>query len=99
MSTAAATKVRLSTFADTTVAMPASVAACFSRWSAPNRLNRAPRWAGHGTRRPEDLALPSALALDQSLLLAWWQIVALVAGTTVLFVVAYLAFMRQEIRA
>ena len=62
-------------------------------------LNPARQSTGILVRAPEDLALPSALALDQSLLLAWWQIVALVAGTTVVFVVAYLAFMRQEIRA
>ena len=48
---------------------------------------------------PEDLALPSVLSLDQSLLLAWWQVVALVAGTIIIFVVAYIVFMRQEVRA
>jgi ABC-2 type transport system permease protein len=44
-------------------------------------------------------ALPSALSLDQSLLLAWWQFVVLVAGTIVVFAAAYLAFLRQEVRA
>lgn len=48
---------------------------------------------------PTDGALPSTLPLDQSLILAWWQLVALVAGTVVLFVGAYVAFMRQEVRA
>ena len=45
--------------------------------------------------RPAEQALP----LDQSLLLAWWQVVALVAGTVVLFAAAYIMFMRQEVRA
>ena len=44
-------------------------------------------------------ALPSSLPLEQSLLLAWWQLVVLVAGTIVIFGAAYLAFMRQEVRA
>jgi ABC-2 type transport system permease protein len=46
-----------------------------------------------------DAALPSSLALDQSLLLAWWQLVIIAAGTIVLFAAAYLAFLRQEVRA
>ena len=54
---------------------------------------------GHHRRRPERHALPSTLPLDQSLLLAWWQLVALVAGTVVLFAAAYVVFMRQEVRA
>jgi ABC-2 type transport system permease protein len=44
-------------------------------------------------------SLPSALSLDQSLLLAWWQLVVLVAGTIVMFAAAYVAFLRQEVRA
>jgi ABC-2 type transport system permease protein len=44
-------------------------------------------------------ALPSTLSLDQSLLLAWWQLVVLVAGTIVMFAAAYVAFLRQEVRA
>ena len=47
----------------------------------------------------EDLALPRALSLEQSLLLAWWQVVALVAGTIIMFVAGYITFMRQEVRA
>ena len=47
----------------------------------------------------ESLAIPSALSLDDSLLLAWWQLVALIGATVALFAVAYTAFMRQEIRA
>jgi ABC-2 type transport system permease protein len=44
-------------------------------------------------------ALPSTLSLDQSLLLAWWQFVVLVAGTIVMFAAACVAFLRQEVRA
>ena len=44
-------------------------------------------------------ALPSHLPLSDSLLLAWWQLVALAAGTIGLFTAAYLSFMRQEVRA
>jgi ABC-2 type transport system permease protein len=44
-------------------------------------------------------ALPSALPLTDSLLLAWWQVVAIVAGAVLLFAGAYLTFMRQEVRA
>jgi len=44
-------------------------------------------------------ALPSSLPLEQSLLLAWWQVVVLVAATIVLFGAAYTTFMRQEVRA
>jgi ABC-2 type transport system permease protein len=43
--------------------------------------------------------LPSRLPLDQSLVLAWWQVVVLVAATVVLFAAAYTTFMRQEVRA
>ena len=44
-------------------------------------------------------ALPSALPLSDSLTLAWWQLMALGAGTIGLFTAAYLTFMRQEVRA
>ena len=44
-------------------------------------------------------ALPSNLPLSDSLLLAWWQLMAIVGGTVALFAAAYLAFMRQEVRA
>lgn len=44
-------------------------------------------------------AIPSALSLGDSLLLAWWQLVVLIGATIALFVVAYITFMRQEIRA
>jgi ABC-2 type transport system permease protein len=39
------------------------------------------------------------LSIDQSLLLVWPQVVALVALTVVCFGAAYVAFMRQEVRA
>lgn len=44
-------------------------------------------------------ALPSNLPLGDSLTLAWWQLMALAAGTIGLFTAAYLTFMRQEVRA
>jgi len=46
-----------------------------------------------------DRAVPGVLTLPQSLLLVWQQITALVAVTIALFAGAYVAFMRQEIRA
>lgn len=44
-------------------------------------------------------ALPSTLSLSESLVLAWWQVAALVGGVVLLFAGAYAAFMRQEVRA
>ncbi len=44
-------------------------------------------------------ALPSTLSLSESLVLAWWQVAALVGGVVVVFAGAYYAFMRQEVRA
>jgi len=43
--------------------------------------------------------IPSLVTLEQSFLLVWPQVVALVAITIVLFALAYVAFMRQEVRA
>ncbi len=43
--------------------------------------------------------IPSLLGLDQSILLVWPQVVALVALTTLLFALAYVMFLRQEVRA
>jgi ABC-2 type transport system permease protein len=43
--------------------------------------------------------IPSLLSLDQSLLIVWPQVVVIVALTVVFFAAAYVAFMRQEIRA
>ena len=44
-------------------------------------------------------ALPSTLSLSESLVLAWWQVAALVGGVVVMFAAAYALFMRQEVRA
>ncbi|HEY7737308.1 MAG TPA: ABC transporter permease [Candidatus Limnocylindrales bacterium] len=43
--------------------------------------------------------ITSLLSLDQSLLLVWPQIVGLIALTVICFAVAYVLFMRQEVRA
>jgi ABC-2 type transport system permease protein len=43
--------------------------------------------------------IPTLLSLDQSLLLVWPQVVAIVALAVVCFAAAYVAFMRQEVRA
>lgn len=42
---------------------------------------------------------PSPLALSQSLLLVWPQMVSLLALTAICFAIAYIKFMREEIRA
>jgi ABC-2 type transport system permease protein len=44
-------------------------------------------------------AIPSLLTLEQSLLVIWPQFVALIAAMVVIFALAYIAFMRQEVRA
>jgi ABC-2 type transport system permease protein len=44
-------------------------------------------------------AVPGALPLGDSLLLAWPQIVGLVAAAILLFVIGYVIFQRQEVRA
>jgi len=46
-----------------------------------------------------DRAIPTPLALDQSLLTIWPQAVALIALVVLAFAASYVAFMRQEIRA
>jgi ABC-2 type transport system permease protein len=43
--------------------------------------------------------IPSLLSLDQSFILVWPQVVALVAVTVACFAIAYVRFMRQEVRA
>lgn len=47
----------------------------------------------------EPRAVPTLLSLDQSLLLVWPQVTALIALTVVCFAGAYVSFMRQEVRA
>ena len=42
---------------------------------------------------------PSLLSLDQSLLIVWPHVVALLALTVACFAIAYVLFMRQEVRA
>jgi ABC-2 type transport system permease protein len=45
-------------------------------------------------------AIPDApIPLLQSVLIVWPQIVGLVAGTIILFVIGYVVFQRQEVRA
>ena len=44
-------------------------------------------------------AIPSPLPLGQSILLVWPQLTGLIAITTVCFALAYLSFMRREIRS
>jgi ABC-2 type transport system permease protein len=51
------------------------------------------------TEQGDQRALPSALPLNQSLLLTLPQVVALLAATVICFGLAYVAFMRQEVRA
>ena len=43
--------------------------------------------------------VPSILSLDQSFILVWPQVVALLAVTVAFFAIAYVRFMRQEVRA
>ena len=62
-------------------------------------LNPSRHTTGLVTTAPDELALPSSLPIDQSLRLAWWQVVGLTAGAVVAFAAAYVAFMRQEVRA
>jgi ABC-2 type transport system permease protein len=62
-------------------------------------LNPNVRTVGFVLPMQIDRAVPSVLPLDQSLLLVWPHVVALLALTVVCFAVAYIAFMRQEVRA
>ena len=48
---------------------------------------------------PRRARSPTVLPYGQSLLLIWPQIVGLIAGTVICFALAYVAFMRQEVRA
>ncbi len=47
----------------------------------------------------EGAVMGTPLPLSQSLLLVWPQVTGLIAGTIILFVIAYVAFQRQEVRA
>ncbi len=65
------------------------------------RVNPAARLPGSiGQYEQAAQQIPNTvLSVEQSLLLVWPQIVALVALAVVCFVGAYIAFMRQEVRA
>lgn len=57
------------------------------------------RSVGVVTYQQLDRAIVTDLSLDQSLLLVWPQVVGLIALTVACFAIAYVLFMRQEIRA
>jgi ABC-2 type transport system permease protein len=57
------------------------------------------RTLGFVTVEQIDRAIVSELSFTQSVLLVWPQLVAMLAITVVLFAVAYVKFMRQEVRA
>jgi ABC-2 type transport system permease protein len=48
---------------------------------------------------PGSAAVGTVLPVDQSLLIIWPQMVALIAMTVICFAIAYIVFMRQEVRA
>jgi ABC-2 type transport system permease protein len=50
-------------------------------------------------QNPSSGAIPTLMTVDQSLLVIWPQVVALIALTVIAFAGAYIAFMRQEVRA
>jgi ABC-2 type transport system permease protein len=62
-------------------------------------LNPEVRTVGFLLPEQVDRAIPTPLALDQSLLTIWPQAVALIALVVLAFAASYVAFMRQEIRA
>jgi ABC-2 type transport system permease protein len=57
------------------------------------------RTVGLVTLEQVDRAIISELNLTQSLLVVWPQLVILVAMTAAMFALAYIAFLRQEVRA
>ena len=64
------------------------------------RSTQQSQLAAMGLALVEPGSIPGApLPLLQSLLIVWPQIVSLVAGTIVLFVIGYVIFQRQEVRA
>jgi ABC-2 type transport system permease protein len=62
-------------------------------------LNPARQTTGIVVSDQSSQALPSTLSLGQSVLVAWWQLVILIATMLALFAGAYALFMRQEVRA
>jgi ABC-2 type transport system permease protein len=64
------------------------------------RSTQQSQLAAMGLALVEPGSIPGApLPLMQSLLIVWPQIVSLIAGTIVLFVIGYVIFQRQEVRA
>jgi ABC-2 type transport system permease protein len=64
------------------------------------RSTQQSQLAAMGLALVEPGSIPGApLPLLQSLLIVWPQIVSLIAGTIVLFVIGYVIFQRQEVRA
>ena len=64
------------------------------------RSTQQSMFAAMGLMLIERGAIPGApIPLLQSLLVVWGQIVGLVAGTILLFVIGYIVFQRQEVRA
>jgi ABC-2 type transport system permease protein len=64
------------------------------------RSTQQSQLAAMGLALIEPGSIPGApLPLLQSVLIVWPQIVALIASTIVLFVIGYIAFQRQEVRA
>jgi len=57
------------------------------------------RWLGLPDVSQLQRAVQGPLPFSESVMLAWPQIVGLVAGTIVLFVIGYVVFQRQEVRA
>jgi ABC-2 type transport system permease protein len=62
-------------------------------------LDPTQRAVGIVTYDQVDRAIVSNLSITQSLLVVWPEIVAVVAMTCIFFAVAFVAFMRQEVRA
>jgi len=62
-------------------------------------LNPEARVLGVVLPEQVDRAVPGTLSLGQSLLVVWPQLTALLAGCVVVFAVAYVRFLRQEVRA
>ncbi len=60
-----------------------------------------PIWRGYGllTSTTTSSMLANPLSLDQSLLIVWPQLTALIALTAICFAISYVVFMRQEIRS
>ena len=64
------------------------------------RSTQQSQLAAMGLALVEPGSIPGApLPLGQSLLIVWPQIVSLIAGTILLFVIGYVIFQRQEVRA